>query len=58
MEPSNPHVGTLPVELPDPEPIDLLGDPGAPVLRRVLPIVAAAVLATLVLVVLRRRRGR
>ena len=48
--------GIVSFRLPD-EPIDLIDTAGVPVLKRVLPV-AAAVLAVVLFVVLRRRRQR
>jgi carbon monoxide dehydrogenase subunit G len=43
------------VDLPDPEPIDLLGTAGAPVAKRLIPVIGALALLVLVIRLLRRR---
>lgn len=50
------ETGVRRIEQPEPEPVDLLEHAGAPVLKRVLPIVAIAVGAAAVIWLLRRRR--
>ncbi len=57
MEPSTPPAAPS-VELPDPEPIDLLDDAGTPGIRRLLPVLGGLAVIALVVVVLRRRRRR
>jgi uncharacterized protein len=46
------------IDAPEPEPVDLLGAAGAPVVRRLAPVVAGVVVALLVGFLLRRRRRR
>jgi carbon monoxide dehydrogenase subunit G len=50
-EPSAPRL----VDLPDPEPIDLLGAAGAPVAKRLIPAIGALVLVLLLVRLIRRR---
>jgi len=45
-----------PVDLPEPERVDLLEADGTPVLRRVVPVVGALVVLLVVVGLLRRRR--
>jgi len=46
------------IDAPEAEPVDLLGTAGAPMLKRVLPLVVVSVTVALVLTYLRRRRAR
>ncbi len=57
VEPATEDAGVRRIEQPEPEPVDLLEHAGAPVLKRVLPLVAIAVGAALVIWLLRRRRS-